>query len=240
MSLKKVVILILFSNVINTYSQNWHFKSGKDAFDGNYRTSYVIGKGEFPYNTPELYINVFNENDLNFYISSSGYYPTESDIKVMLKFNNDPNIIYTSNFVSLSKDKETIFLFSFKNKLDSTFNKHEIIKKLKKGSSLNVRIATDFGDKNLYFSLTNSSKSIDFIYSDKYLNYLKQQENEQMLIAKDRKKISDSINNIFEQRKIENQNRENLLLEILTKAGIVKLEINKAMDILKYHLLIRA
>lgn len=236
MNLKKIVVLILFLNFIKTYSQNWHYESGTDSFDGNYRTSYVIGKGDFPYNTPELCINVYNEKDLNFYISSSGYYPTENDIKVMLQFNNEPNIIYTSNFVSLSKDKETIFLVSFKNELDSTYNKHQIIKKLKKGSSLNLRIVTDFGDKNIYFSLKNSSKSIDFIYSNKYLTYLEQQENEQIKIAKERKKISDSINNIFEQIKIKNQNRENLLLEVITKSGVEKSEINKALDILKYQL----
>ncbi|WP_159020119.1 hypothetical protein [Algibacter sp. L3A6] len=236
MNFKKVVVLILLLNVLNTYSQNWLYKSGQDAFDGDYRYCYVFGKGEFPYNKPRLNINVFNDNHMDFYISSSGYYPTENDIKVMLNFSNEPNVKYTSDFISLSKDNETIFLYSFKNELDSIFNRQKIIKKLKKGSSLNVRIITDFGDKNLTFSLANSSKAISFIYSDKYSNYIKDKEKKQKIMDREKKIVSDSIDNIFEQRKIESENKQKLLIEVLNKAGVVELEINKAIDILKYHL----
>lgn len=235
MKINKIIFLLICLLTTFSYSQTWKFESGKDSFDGNYRTSYVVGKSDFPYDKPILSINIFNEKDMNFYISSSGYYPTEDDVKVLLKFNNETNTIYTSNYISLSKDKKTIFLYYFKDDKNQDYSRHDIIEKIKKASNLRVRIITDFGDKDLYFSLVGSSKSIDYIYSDEYLKILEAKKAKRKLIQEKQKRISDSINYIIEQQKLEHQKKELLLKGVLINANIVESEIDKAMEILKYR-----
>jgi hypothetical protein len=64
---------LLISPIVN--GQNWTYSSGNNAFDGAYRTSSVKGSGgSSPYNTPRLFINYFQEqNLLNIYITNAGY-----------------------------------------------------------------------------------------------------------------------------------------------------------------------
>ena len=76
--MKNLLFILFLCAITNLHSQSWGFKSGGNAFDGKYRTAYVQGSGtDFPYNKPLLTINLFNDDLLNFYITSAGYFQSE-------------------------------------------------------------------------------------------------------------------------------------------------------------------
>ena len=115
MNKKNIIILVAFLICLTGYSQVWKYDSGGNAFDGKYRSANVIGTcSDFPYNKPALCLNIFKERNMNLYIANSGYYSDENDVQIMFIFSNEPKTIYYSGEISLSKDKETIFLLSFK------------------------------------------------------------------------------------------------------------------------------
>ena len=56
----KILILnfVLLTSYVN--GQKWEYNAGNNAFDGNYKTATIIGKGGLsPYNTPGFIINMF-------------------------------------------------------------------------------------------------------------------------------------------------------------------------------------
>ena len=50
-------------------AQSWTFSKGGNAFDGTYKTSSVVGKGtEYPYKTPILVINKFDNPNIGDFV----------------------------------------------------------------------------------------------------------------------------------------------------------------------------
>jgi hypothetical protein len=107
---KLSIFLLLLFQMIIVNSQSWSFKKGGDVFDGTYKTSSVIGRGDkFPYTKPMFVINVFKgeTEDPNIYITEV---PSAvcSNNRVLIKFDND-DYTFTPRVTS-SEDHEFWFL----------------------------------------------------------------------------------------------------------------------------------
>ena len=98
--MKKLLTSITLLLIINVNAQNWKFESGKSDFDGKYKTSYVIGKGNnFPYNKPMLTINKFDKNEnLNFYISGAGYFQEGTNAGIKFVFEISKSSVWLPTF----------------------------------------------------------------------------------------------------------------------------------------------
>ena len=202
--MKKLLFLsILFlCTQTNIKAQSWKYENGGDAFDGKYKTSFVKGSGsKFPYNDPILAINKYdNSPAVNFYISSAGYFQENTSVKILWVFNTEPDVIYSTYDWSYSSDGKTIFLREFNDpKSDNKISKYEFMKKLKSASKVSARISDKYGTNTLTFSLSGSTKAIDFVLPN----------------------LKDLISDVESERQIKNKFKEekkvelNKLLEIL-------------------------
>lgn len=194
-------ILFLYTQT-NIKAQSWKYENGGDAFDGKYKTSFVKGSGsKFPYNDPILAINKYdNSPAVNFYISSAGYFQENTSVKILWVFNTEPDVIYSTYDWSYSSDGKTIFLREFNDpKSDNKISKYEFMKKLKSASKVSARISDKYGTNTLTFSLSGSTKAIDFVLPN----------------------LKDLISDVESERQFKNKFKEekkvelNKLLEIL-------------------------
>ena len=216
--MKKLLLLaILFlCTQTNIKAQSWKYENGGSNFDGKYKTSFVKGSGsKFPYNDPILAINKYDKNSTsNFFISSAGYFQEGTGVKILWVFNTEPDIIYSTYSWSYSSDGKTLFFEKFNDpNSDNKISKYEFMEKLKSDSRVSVRISNKFGTNDLVFSLSGSTKAIDFVLPN--LNNL-------ISDAKSKRKIK---NDFKEVKKIE----LNRLLEILKNQKISE----SSMSILK-------
>lgn len=208
-------ILFLYTQT-NVSAQSWKYENGGDVFDGKYKTSFVKGTGSnYPYNKPVLAINKFDkDSQINFYISSAGYFQEDTGVKILWVFNTEPNVIYSTYDWSYSSDGKNIFLKEFNDpNSDNKISRYEFIKKLKLASKVSVRISNKYGSNDLTFSLSGSTKAIDFVLPN----------------------LKDLISKVESERQIKNKFKEekkielNKLLEILKTQKISE----SSMSILK-------
>ena len=199
-------ILFLYTQT-NVSAQSWKYENGGDVFDGKYKTSFVKGTGSnYPYNKPILAINKYdNSPAVNFYISSAGYFQEDTSLKILWVFNTEPDVIYSTYDWSYSSDGKTIFLREFNDpKSDNKISKYEFIKKLKSASKVSARISDKYGTNTLTFSLSGSTRAIDFVLPN----------------------LKDLISEVEYERQIKNKFKEekkielNKLLEILKNQKI--------------------
>lgn len=173
--MNRYVLLLFVLFTLNLNAQSWKKSSGGNAFDGKYKSAFVVGKGtDYPYNKPLLVINVYNENSLNFFISSAGYFQSESDIDIYWIFSNEPNTIYSTEDFTISDDKKTIFLQSFEDPKGDFYMRMDFIKKLKSASKVDVRIKDKYGKNDISFKLNGSTNAINYVISKRYLDKLKE------------------------------------------------------------------
>lgn len=203
--MKKLLFLsILFlCTQTNIKAQSWKYENGGDAFDGEYKTSFVKGIGSnYPYNKPVLAINKFDkDSQINFYISSAGYFQEDTGVKILWVFNTEPNVIYSTYDWSYSSDRKILFFKEFNDpNSDNKISKYEFIEKLKLASKVSVRISDKYGSNDLTFSLSGSTKAINFVLPN--LKYL--------------------ISEVESERQIKNKFKEEK-----------KIELNKLLEILK-------
>ena len=231
-----IFFLTLFSiNIIS--AQSWSYESGGNVFDGKYKTASVQGRGtDSPYYKPLLVINLFNENSLNFYVSSAGYFSQSSDVEILWIFNNEPDIIYTTDDYSISKDGKIIFFSSFKNTItgDKLF-KLEYFEKLKSAGKVDVRIKNDYGKNDIVFSLSGSTKALDYVISKKYKDKIKADEDriEALLLEyrENEREIAEKKREIAEKEIASNLRISKLLLE----AEVLENELEGILDRIDYH-----
>ena len=223
--MKKLLFLsILFlCTQTNIKAQSWKYENGGDAFDGKYKTSYIKGTGSnYPYNKPILAINKYDKSPaVNFYISSAGYFQENTNVKILWVFNTEPDVIYSTYDWSYSSDKKTIFLREFNDpKSDNKISKYEFMKKLKSASKVLARISDKYGTNTLTFSLSGSTKAIDFVLPN----------------------LKDLISDVESERQIKNKLKEekkvelNRLLEILKNEKLSETSISTLKDQIKTDL----
>lgn len=234
----KKTIIIYLALIISSIgvSQSWKYQSGGNTFDGKYKTASIQGKGnDNPYTKPLLVINKFNESDLNFYISSSGYYNDADDVEVVFALNGDGENLYLATDLSLSDDGKTIFLSSFASNKEVLLN-YEMINLLKSSSKLEVRIRDNYGRNDLKFSLSGSQKAINYVIPKKELDKKiiqfqnsKEQEKEEI----QNKIIKDSllIANLFRNYLITENEKKALVSRIKITLGEVDISSVDSLSI---------
>ena len=158
-----LTLTLLFS--LSSLSQNWKYEDGGSAFDGKYKTAYIQGTGnKFPYKTPSLIINKFEGKPINFYISGAGFFQENTGVGVLWVFDNEPNTIYTTPYTSISSDGKTLFFSEFNNPNGSGRLKSiDMIEKLTLANKVTVRAEDKFGSNDIVFSLSGSTKAINFV-----------------------------------------------------------------------------
>lgn len=165
--------LLLFSALsllcINLSSQAWTYSKGGDAFDGEYRTSTVTGKSDdATYNKPIFVVNNFANTDrFNVYLGNVGYFC--DNVRIRIKFDGS-NIIYTANINATNK-QETVFIESI-DYVDSKSNrivlgKFEYLEMIQSKSKMYLRLDDDCDVLNIEFSLSGSTKAINYVYGEK-------------------------------------------------------------------------
>ena len=215
--------LILFSAL--TYSQ-WK-KSGKnDVFDGNYRSAMVVGSGgRFPYNKPILVVNYFEKSDnLNIYIDNAGYSGCSNKV-IYLKFDNDETI-YRSTSISTDANKEAWFIETgnYSTLANQKFFDYDLqlLEKLKKHNTLDIRMRSDCGESDNKFKLSGSTSAINYVLELRKKGDKKRKKLiEEQLI---KKRIKDSI----EKRKSDSIYKAGL--DFIKKAENRKLLLKKRND----------
>jgi len=224
MNKKNIIILVAFLICLTGYSQVWKYDSGGNAFDGKYKSANVIGAcSDFPYNKPALCLNIFKERNMNLYIANSGYYSDENDVQIMFIFSNEPKTIYYSGEIRLSKDKETIFLLSFKSDRSRYLDRIDFINKLKKSSRLDVRIKSEYKNRDIKFSLSGSTKALNYVLTKNYLNHLSKIEEEIESNVREEELKLDSIAKV-QELKLDSIAKANEIEKLKEGASIVRIE----------------
>jgi hypothetical protein len=218
--MKKLLSLSALLITLTLTAQSWTFSKGGNAFDGTYKTSSVVGKGtEYPYKTPSIVINKFdNDKDkINFYLNGAGYHQDDTGLSIKWVFDNEPQTIYSSYSWSLSEDGKIIFFYSFNNPNEKStkLEKIDIIDKLTKANKVSIRVNDNYGSNDLVFSLSGSTKAINYV--------IPPNEREKLLIAASEKRkqvIEDKKNKeiLFESLS------DRLNLEMFEENSLIKLK----------------
>ena len=167
--MKKLLFTLAIFISFASFGQTWKYSEGGDAFDGKYKTSVVTGVGtNFPYNKPSIVINKFEGKSINFYISDGGYFQDGTGIKVLWVFDNEPDIIYSTYDYSISNDGKILFFSEFNNPDGAGKLKPiDIIEKLTLANKVTVRMSDDYGSNDIVFSLSGSTRAINFVIPKK-------------------------------------------------------------------------
>ena len=161
--MKKLILLLLFIPLVS-FGQTWKYSEGGSAFDGKYKTSSIKGEGtNFPYTNPTLVVNKFEGENINLYISDGGFFQEDTGISVFWVF-DDEETIYSAYNWSISNDGKILFLGEFTN-LDSSIRLKsiEMVDKLTLANKLTVRMKDNFSTNDIVFSLSGSTKAINFV-----------------------------------------------------------------------------
>ena len=151
-----ILLAIISFNI--TYSQSWKYKTFNSDFDGSYKLARVYGTGgEFPYKNPDLSCNsLFNRFYKYIYISDAGYSGCDNK-NVSFKFNNDEKI-YTTSSVGGGANNDSWFIYSMED-----ISRNELLEKFTKHNYVSVRLSQDCGLKDYRFSLSGSTKALNYV-----------------------------------------------------------------------------
>ena len=163
--MKKLLFSLAIFISFASFGQTWKYSEGGNTFDGKYKTSIVTGVGNnFPYTKPSIVINRFEGKSINFYISDGGFFQAGTGIRVLWVFDNEPDILYSTYDYSISSDGKILFFTEFNNPDGAGKLKPiDIIEKLTLANKVTVRMSDDYGSNDIVFSLSGSSKAINFV-----------------------------------------------------------------------------
>lgn len=238
--MKKFLLFILLFPLIS-YSQTWKYQSGGSDFDGKYKSAYITGVGtEFPYNKPIMAINRFEKDDsFNFYISDAGYSQEGTGLSVLFVLSNEPETIYSTYDFSISNDGKIIFLNEFNDPYsDNKISQFEFIKKLQVASKVSVRVEDNYGQNDLVFSLSGSTKAINYVLPDldNMISIAVNERNRRLEIANLERENSLKIKADKESEQIARKKLFNLLMakandEKLSSTSLSSLEFKLKKDL---------
>ena len=154
---KNIIIILLLTVSTLSYSQSWKYKTFNSDFDGSYKLARVYGTGgEFPYKNPDLVVIRYSTGSINIYISDAGYSGCD-DKNVSFKFNNDEKI-YTTSSVGGGANNDSWFIYSMED-----ISRNELLEKFTKHNYVSVRLSQDCGLKDYRFSLSGSTKALNYV-----------------------------------------------------------------------------
>jgi hypothetical protein len=225
--MKKILLSLFALATLSISAQSWKYEAGGSEFDGKYKTSYVQGQGsEFPYNDPVLSINKFDkQNDINFYISNSGFYQEDTGVRIVWAVDNEPDILYYTNRFSYSSDGKTLFINGFNDPhSNGEMSKYEFITKLKTASKVSVRVSNNYGSNDLSFSLKGSTKAIEFVISksemDSQIKLIQAEREEENKFKEKQTILRDKLIAVADSFKIKESSRSSLLYTLEDDLGI--------------------
>jgi len=206
--MKKLLCTLALFTSFASFGQTWKYSEGGNAFDGKYKTSIVTGVGtNFPYTKPSIVINKFEGKSINFYISDGGFFQDGTGIRVLWVFDNEPDILYSVYDYSISSDGKILFFAEFNNPDGSGKLKPiDIIEKLTLANKVTLRMSDDYGSNDIVFSLSGSSKAINFV--------IPKEERQQMIDSglTERNALA-----VVEGKKAEAEGKNQLILDDLMK-----------------------
>ena len=216
-----IVVLLFFP--FSLISQ-WTSSEGGNQFDGKYKTSSIQGKGDtFPYKTPTLVINKFDNSGLNFYLNGAGFFQPKTGLSILFAFDNSEKV-YSVYDWSLSDDGKIIFFSKFNNieKNKPKLSNYDIISLLKTYSKVSFRIKDNFSSNNLEFSLTGSSKAISYVLPnlEELVLLEKQKRNEIEKRNESNKIVFDKLINILEKDGLDSSSMQLLESKIERDLGL--------------------
>ena len=203
--MKSFFLLILILTIFNVYPQ-WKYSNGSNKFDGEYKSTYVVGKGEeWPYLKPQFHVNSFiNEGKPNIYISNIGY--TGCDYAtISFAFDGIDDILVYS--ASSNSDNDAAFVTG------SIYEISNLINLLKEQTKAYVRYENNCGTTDYEFNLYGSTKAINYVVNGFYENQIELRIKTRIL-----KKELDSIKEIEYKKEIKQK-------EILDSINLIKSKI---------------
>ena len=221
--MKKLILLLLFIPLVS-FGQTWKYSEGGNAFDGKYKTSSVTGKGtNFPYDSPTLVVNKFEGENINFYISNGGFFQEKTGISILWVFDNEPDTIYSTYDWSISDDGKILFFREFNNaKGPGKLKPIDFIEKLMQANNVSVRMKDKYGANDIIFSLSGSTKAINFVLP-------KDERDELIASAKKSRQVAEAENDEKEKKQFEKQQIFKLLM---SKANDEKLS-SSSLSVIK-------
>ena len=214
--MRRILLLIFFIILSFESFSQWSYKTVKTDFDGTYKRAIVVGSGgEFPYKNPYLVVRYGEEIGLEIYISDAGYSGCDNR-QVFFKFNGDDEK-YKSQYVNEGANSESWFIKSLEN-----FTLFELIEKFKKHSYVSVRLINDCSLKDYRFSLSGSTKAIDYVISNtEVVSKIKE-----LRILQEKKK----------EEEINKKIKLNKILKILKIEKLTSWSLSKVEEKIKKHL----
>jgi len=182
------MLFLAFNLYLN--SQTWTYEKGGNVFDGEYKTSSIIGIGsEWPYEIPIFVVNVFNNNidNPNIYLSNVTYAGCDNK-QIKIIFDNESKVY---NFTATTNENQDIWFLHLiiyedvnigyydqdrkewitRNspyyKPQSKFDKNEFdnfIKDIKNRTKMHVRLQSDCTKYDCVFSLKGSTAALNFVF----------------------------------------------------------------------------
>ncbi len=185
-------LLCLFS--VSILASQWKTGSSNNKFDGNYRYASIIGKGgEWPYTTPALNLNLFEDDEPNFYLSNIGYTGCSHPSLSFTFDSMDEVLVYSS---TSNSDGDAAFVNATHDKLV------ELFELLKEKSVVYVRHESRCGKNDYQFSLRGSTVAINYVLGEYYDTLQALQQRERKL-----KKEQDSLKEISRLQELKDMRR---------------------------------
>lgn len=152
--MKKLLLLVVaILGVATAYSQAWEYRSGENKFDGfKWQVAGTVGTGEFPYTTPGFGVRKTNlDQDIEFLIVDGGPSSTRDVIKIIV----DNGDVY-EGWISTSTSSNTDFFIHLTDEEELS-----LIKEIKNGSTLKMRVYNSYKTYDMVFSLRGSTAAIN-------------------------------------------------------------------------------
>ena len=182
-------------------AQTWVYNKGGNDFDGNYRTAQVRGKGnDYPYTSPAIYVNKFDNGDINLYISGLGY--VTDDFVLYFVFDGERTYKSASYLGELSKNSSSDVVFIKGASNSETLlpvTRAVLLDEIQKSSRMSVRFKTDYAKNDMSFPLSGSTKALNFVLGDSYVaDKLAEEKREEEIQDSLRVEAQNHIFNIIE------------------------------------------
>lgn len=193
-----VLIILLIPFVLQS---QWRTSSGSNKFDGNYKAATVIGSGgKYPYTKPTLVISKFDSSDPDIYLTNIGYTGCGKP-SIEITFNNS-DIIYTYESLSNRNNDKAFLSFSLSQTTIyyKSISLQDLMKKFKEKNKVYLRYANNCGADDFVFTLSGSTRAIDYVLGDYFKKLSKEEElneeNEKKDIS-ERQSIIDNLSESF-------------------------------------------
>jgi hypothetical protein len=182
--MKNASLILLLIIPISVFSQ-WRTFQKNDAFDGILRYSNVVGKGyDRTYDDPTLILRKYEkENSYDLIINNAGYFTTNSKNNILIKFDDEDIFYVTKGTPSIDRDGIFIDRRIYKEKNGGIqISRTQLLQKMMEGSKLTVRIKTDYKTYDMRFTLSGSTKAINYVLPEinEEILKLKKQEEERI------------------------------------------------------------